>query len=253
MEEDYYSDDDEKVEAKVNIYYANKIKNILKNAKFLVKDYIQAIVYLTQKQLNELYKGKPITLNLRANINTPKTNIFEFLTKDRSNLPSIIYLSLDQMTQIFSRYKNSTKKFKITLSEKQLSATLKEIKKVNKQIDSFFNDFKDKNKNYNILIKNEYDKFISNLMSYSSKTPMLESRKQKVGKVIKTLLKKTERVGNYYQTLVNTSLIDIHNFIKKCIQGNTKGDFTLNLYSKIKGSRKYKIFPFVLFLTATQK
>ena len=157
------------------------------------------------------------------------------------------------MTQIFSRYKNSTKKFKITLSEKQLSATLKEIKKVNKQIDSFFNDFKDKNKNYNILVKNEYDKFISNLMSYSSKTPMLESRKQKVGKVIKTLLKKTERVGNYYQTLVNTSLIDIHNFIKKCIQGNTKGDFTLNLYSKIKGSRKYKIFPFVLFLTATQK
>ena len=187
MEEDYYSDDDEKVEAKVNIYYANKIKNILKNAKFLVKDYIQAIVYLTQKQLNELYKGKPITLNLRANINTPKTNIFEFLTKDRSNLPSIIYLSLDQMTQIFSRYKNSNKKFKITLSEKQLSATLKEIKKVNRQIDSFFNDFKDKNKNYNILVKNEYDKFISNLMSYSSKTPMLESRKQKVGKVIKNI------------------------------------------------------------------
>ena len=71
MEEDYYSDDDEKVEAKVNIYYAN-----------------------------------------------------------------------------------STKKFKITLSEKQLSATIKEIKKVNKQIDSFFNDFKDKNKNYNILVKN---------------------------------------------------------------------------------------------------
>lgn len=231
MEEDYYSDDDEKVESKVNIYYANKIKNILKNAKFLVKDYIQAIVYLTQKQLNELYKGKPITLNLRANIYTPKTNIFEFLAKDRSNLPSIIYLSLDQMTQIFSRNKNSTKKFKITLSEKQLSATIKEIKKVNKQIDSFFNDFKNKNKNYNILVKNEYDKFISNLMSYSSKTPMLESRKQKVGKVIKTLLEKTQRVGKYYQTLVNLSLFDIYGFIKKCIQGNTKGDFTLNLYS----------------------
>lgn len=45
MYEDYYSDDDEKVEAKVNIYYANRIKNILKNAKFLVNDYIQAIVY----------------------------------------------------------------------------------------------------------------------------------------------------------------------------------------------------------------
>ena len=60
-------------------------------------------------------------------------------------------------------------------------------------------------------------------------------------------------MGKYYQTLVNTSLIDIHNFIKKCIQGNTKGNFTLNLYSKIKGSRKNKIFPFVFFLTATQK
>ena len=46
MEEDYYSDDDEKVEAKVNIYYANKIKNILKNAKFLVKDYIQAMMFI---------------------------------------------------------------------------------------------------------------------------------------------------------------------------------------------------------------
>lgn len=92
-----------------------------------------------------MYKGKTITLNLRANINKPKTNIFEFLTKNRSNLPSIIYLSLNQMTQIYSRYKNSTKKFKITLSKKQLSVTLKEIKKVNKQIDSFFNDFRDKN------------------------------------------------------------------------------------------------------------
>ena len=157
------------------------------------------------------------------------------------------------MTQIFSRYKNSTKKFKKTLSEKQLSDTIKEIKKVNKQIDSFFIDFKNKHKNFNILLDEQYDNFIQNLMRYSSKTPMLESRKQKVGKVIKTLLEKTQRVGNYYQTLVNTSLIDIHNFIKKCIQGNTKGDFTLNLYSKLKGSRKHKIFPFVFFLTATQK
>ena len=32
-------------------------------------------------------------------------------------------------------------------------------------------------------------------MSYSSKTPMLESRKQKVGKVIKTLLKKNRKSG----------------------------------------------------------
>ena len=90
-------------------------------------------------------------------------------------------------------------------------------------------------------------------MKYSSKTPMLKSRKQKVGKVVKTLLEKTQRVGRYYQTLVNINIFGIHGFIKKCIKGNTKGDFTLNLYSKLKGSRKNKIFPFVLFLTATQK
>ena len=58
-------------------------------------------------------------------------------------------------------------------------------------------------------------------------------------------------VGKHYQTLVNIDIFSINEFIKKCIQGNTKGD----LYSKLKGSRrkKHKIFPFVLFLTATQK
>ena len=126
MEEDYYSDDDEKVEAKVNMYYFNKLSNILKSAKIEVKGYFQSFVYLTQKQLNELYKGKPITLNLKAKINSPKTNIFDFLTKDRSNLPSIIYLSLAQY-KIYSRHAISTKKFKITFSKEQLSATLKDI------------------------------------------------------------------------------------------------------------------------------
>ena len=61
MEEDYFSDEDEKVDSSVRIYFANKINNILQNAKILVKNYTKVIVYLTQKQLNELYKGKPIT------------------------------------------------------------------------------------------------------------------------------------------------------------------------------------------------
>ena len=252
MEEDYYSDDDEKVEAKINIYYFNKISNILKSAKITVKDYFESIVYLTQKQLNELYKGEPITLNLKAKINIPKTNIFDFLTKDRSNLPSIIYLSLDQY-MIYSRHKLSTKKFKITLSKKQLSATLKEIKKINKQIDSFFIEFKNKNKNYNILVNEEYNRFISNLTKYSSKTPMLESRKQKISKVVKTLLEKTQRLGKYHQVLVNIDLDSIYKFIKKCIKGNTKGSFNLKLYNYYKENKKVSIFPFVLFLTATQK
>ena len=131
MEEDYYSDDDEKVEATVNIYYTNKIKSILKNAKNFIKDYEQYIVYLTQKQLNELYKGKPITLNLRTIINKPKTNLFEFLTKDRLNLPSVIYLSQDQIYKIFL---NKSTKNKITLSKKQLLVTINEIRRVNKQM-----------------------------------------------------------------------------------------------------------------------
>ena len=151
MEEDYYSDEDEKVDSKVRIYLANKIKNILVSAKNSVKDYTQAIVYLTQKQLNELYKGKPITLNLRLNIDKPKTNIFDFFSKDRSHLPSIIYLSLGQMKKILKN--ESTKKIKITLTEKQLSSTLKEIKKVNKQIDSFFNDLRNKNKKFNTILR----------------------------------------------------------------------------------------------------
>ena len=147
MEEDYYSgDEDEKVDVIVRIYFANKINNIMKNAKFEIKDYLKAIVYLTQNQLNKLYKGNPITLNLRAHISKPKTNIFDFLVKDRSNLPSIIYISHEQsINYLYYASKYSTKKFKITFTKNQLSATLKEIKKVNKQIDSFFKDLKDKN------------------------------------------------------------------------------------------------------------
>ena len=148
---------------------------------------------------------------------------------------------------------SSNKKFKIALSKEQLSSTLKEIKKINKQIDFLFNDLKDKNKNFNNLVNEEYNKFISNLMKYSSKTPMLESRKQKKFKVVKTLLEKTQRVGKYHQALVNIDLDSIYDFIEKCIQGNTKGGLTLNLYRSLKKIREIKIFPFVVFITATQK
>ena len=46
MEEDYYSDDDEKVEATVNIYYTNKIKSILKNAKNFIKKIMSNILFI---------------------------------------------------------------------------------------------------------------------------------------------------------------------------------------------------------------
>ena len=89
-------------------------------------------------------------------------------------------------------------------------------------------------------------------MSYSSKTPMLESRKQKVGKVIKTLLEKTKRIGRYHQSLVYLDKHDLTEFVKKCSKGNTKGDFTFSGFNH-HVIKKNKIFPFVLFLTAKQK
>ena len=251
MEEDYYSDQDEKVDSKVRIYFANKLKNILENAKDSVKDYLKTIVYLTQNQLNAVYKGKPIILNLRVNINKPNTNIFDFLTKDRSHIPSILYLFPDQITQIIFPHGSSTKTVRIMLTKKLLKDTLKETTKVNKKLDSLYEDLKNKNKIFNTLLEEHYNNFIQNLMKYSSKTPMLTSRKQNLAKVIKSLLEQTKVIDKYYQTLVNIDSSDLKHFLKKCIKGNTKGEFKLDLYSSnVKGK---KIFPFILFLTSNQK
>ena len=90
-------------------------------------------------------------------------------------------------------------------------------------------------------------------MKYSSKTPMLTSRKQNVAKVIKTLLEQTKVIGKYYQTLVNINSFDLKDFLEKCIKGNTKGEFKLDLYSSNVRAKNKKIFPFVLFLTTKQK
>lgn len=252
MEEDYYSDENEKVDSKVRIHFANKLKNIIENAKDSVKDYMKTIVYLTQNQLNAVYKGKPTILNLRVNINKPNTNIFDFLTKDRSHIPSILYLFPDQLTQIIFPHGSSTKTVRIMLTKKLLKDTLKETTKVNKKIDSLYEDLKNKNKIFNNLLEEHYNNFIQNLMKYSSKTPMLTSRKQNVAKVIKSLLEQTKVIDKYYQTLVNIDLTDLKAFLEKCIEGKTKGGFKIDIYgSNIK--TKNKIFPFVLFLTSKQK
>lgn len=251
MEEDYYSDQDEQVDSKVRIYFANKLKNIIENAKDSVKDYMKTIVYLTQNQLNAVYKGKPITLYLRVNINKPNTNIFDFLTKDRSHIPSILYLFPDQITQIIFPHGSSTKTVRIMLTKKLLKDTLKETTKVNKKIDSLYEDLKNKNKIFNTLLE-KHDNFIQNLMKYSSKTPMLTSRKQNVAKVIKSLLEQTKVIDKYYQTLVNIDLTDLKAFLEKCIKGKTKGVFKIDIYNSNINTEN-KSFPFVLFLTSKQK
>ena len=52
-----------------------------------------------------------------------------------------------------------------------------------------------------------------------------------------------------YQTLVKLNAKQIHDKLKKCTQGNTKGDFIINF--KLKS--RLKKFSFILFLTSTQK
>ena len=102
---------------------------------------------------------------------------------------------------------------------------MKETKKINKKIDSLFEEIRDMKDDFDILVNREYDNFISRLMKYSSKTPMLESRKQKDLKVIKYLLQQKQKVGEYYQTLVYLNVKQIHNILKKCTQGKTEGNF----------------------------
>lgn len=146
-------------------------------------------------------------------------------------------------------HKRKKRNLKITFSEKQLSATLKEVKKINKKIDSLFEELKDIKNDFGILVKREYDNFISILMKYSSKTPMLESEKQLDFKVIKNVIRQQQRIGNYYQTLTYINLKQIHNILKKCTQGKTEGDFELEFNPK-SFSKKIPICSFLYKKTA---
>ena len=89
-------------------------------------------------------------------------------------------------------------------------------------------------------------------MKYSSKTPMLGNRRQKVGKVIKSLLEKNQKVGKYNQYLTRLSSQDIIRVIKKCIKGNTKHAFAIRFNFDNLVEYYHESFPFVLFLTNKQ-
>ena len=164
MYEDYYSDDDEKVNQKIQVYYFNNLFKILNTAKGKIKDYYKINTHISQKDLNKLYEGeKNTTITLLVNKFEPNNKTFDYLTKNRSNLPSIIYLTVEQIAMLYD-YKRERKNLKITFSEKQLSDTLKEVKRINKKIDSLFVELKDIKDDFNILVKREYDNFISRLM-----------------------------------------------------------------------------------------
>ena len=78
---------------------------------------------------------------------------------------------------------------------------------------------------------------------------MLGNRKQKVGKVIKSLLEERQKVGRYTQHFVKLDGNQIHELLQNCAQGNTEGDFTIEFDFNI---RQEYIFPFILFLTNRQ-
>ena len=230
-----FQDDDEKY--KIYKSYSKKLIKILTNAKDKIKNYYKTIVYLTPEDLDSINKGIHTTIT-----------IFTKRSKININIPAILYLTKKQISQyIIDKY--SDEKFNLTLSKKQISETLNETKKINKKIVSIINKIWDDKDDLSIKRDREYDKFIADLMKYSSKTPMLANRKQKVGKVIKSLLDERLKVGRYYQALVKLNAKQIHDILKKCTQGNTKGDFIINF----KPKSRLKLFPFILFLTKNQK
>lgn len=220
-----FQDDDEKY--KIYKSYSKKLIKILTNAKDKIKNYYKTIVYLTPEDLDSINKGIHTTIT-----------IFTKRSKININIPAILYLTKKQISQyIIDKY--SDEKFNLTLS-----------KKTNfRNPVSIINKIWDDKDDLSIKRDREYDKFIADLMKYSSKTPMLGNRKQKVGKVIKSLLDERLKVGRYYQALVKLNAKQIHDILKECTQGNTKGDFIINF----KPISRLKLFPFILFLTKNQK
>lgn len=72
------------------------------------------------------------------------------------------------------------------------------------------------NETYEQYEKEEYDRFIEEVMIYSSKTPMLVSRKQKDVKYVKKLLEERNKVGNYHLHGIFITKDDFSKFIEKC-------------------------------------
>ena len=248
--EDYFpfpKNEDEEANIQAQIYFYKELEQIVNEVPFEIKKYFSKLVYLSSKEFKKIYKGKPSTLTLSSKEKKLNFNDKDFLKK-RNEIPSIIFVTKEQLKKID---KSKGKTIKINLTEKQISSTLKKTIKVTKKIDALFEELKNIKNVYNELLDKQYDEFISNLMTYSSKTPMLENQKQNTRKVIKSLLQKTKRIKNYHQTLVYTDEETVLNFLKKCVEGKTKGDFTLTIYDiPIKELGE---FPFIVFLTKKQK
>ena len=180
-----------------NKFYAyssdfNQLNKILTNAKGKIKNYFKTLVYLTPKELEILENVN----NFRLDENS--YTITAIFKKTKSNQPIILYLTKKQIKDIKdAKAKNFDAVF-LSLSKNQILETFNETQKINKKLKSLFDRVLDEKDDFKIMQerkkarkadkKEKYKQFIADLMKYSSKTPMLGNRKQKVGKVIKSLL-----------------------------------------------------------------
>ena len=140
--------------------------------------------------------------------------------------------------------------FNLTLSKDQIETTLKETQNINVKISNILDKLSNAKANLEFRREKNLKKFIADLMKYSSKTPMLKSRKQQDEKVIKSYLDKNKQIGNYYETFIRLNNADLVKFIKKCISGDTNTSFIIDFDYK---SKVKDFFPFVVYLTAKQK
>ena len=228
-------------EKKYDIYkrFSDVIDDVLSSYPSKIGNYYRHTVYLSPKDYNNLINGLP-----------KKLAIYTF-NKKKEKIPAVMYLTKNQLKDFFiTEYGGNQPYFYLTLPSKQISKTLSVIQDINYDIKITLEKLENAKANLKISRKKDYDKFINDIFKYSSKTPMLENRKKKVGKVIKSLLDKTKKVGKYHQAFVRLNSQQIYSFLEKCVKGKTKGDFVISYYRKENWNL---FFPFVLYLTATQK
>ena len=122
--------------------------------------------------------------------------------------------------------------------------TVNEFKKINKKNYDVLDKVKKDKSRFNRKKEKEvtkkflYDRFISDLIKYSSKTPMLENKKQKVGKVIRSLLEERKKVGRYTQHFVKLDGNQIYELLEKCAQALQKRAHSKTSIVKMQISEK---------------
>ena len=179
-----------------------------------------------------------------------ETNTLNDANNFQDIIPTVVYL-----------YNYDVKKFKegdiINLDLNDFMLSFKETEKITEEVSRFIKtirkdiEFKTEKESYEEYEKKEYDDFISELMSYSSKTPMLISKKKQFTKVIFDLLEKRNRLGNYFLYKIYITEDDLKKIIKKCSEGGDKNKEKLTI--KNPNNRFGKSMKKIFFLYLTQR